>query len=155
MERLPWQRDGEDFIAHPEGDETEPFARIRFDPDANEAARWIWTVEYPKWFSAHGRTGDRQTAANEATRAWWHGKTRPIPRDIAGEVAAIMAIIETEPLRGDLIHDEYPFLYALMHAIRTKYFDLGLNPPPPPPMVRKVVSDLSNEFFRRRTSGEL
>jgi hypothetical protein len=42
-----------------------------------------------------------------------------------------------------------------MHAIRSKYYPGILNPPPPPPMVRKVVSDLSNEFFRRRTSGEL
>jgi hypothetical protein len=155
MERLPWQRDGEDFIANPEGEGTEPCARIRFDPNANLEARWIWTVYWPKWFDGYGRTGDRQTAANEATRAWWHLKQTRVPRDTEGEVAAIMAIIETEPLREDLIHDEYPFLYALMAAIRSKYYPGILNPPPPPPMVRKVISDLSNEFFRRRTSGEL
>jgi hypothetical protein len=70
MERLPWQRDGEDFIVYLEVDGTEPFARLSFDPNANAEARWIWTVAYPKWSSAYGRTGDRQTAANEATRAW-------------------------------------------------------------------------------------
>jgi hypothetical protein len=154
MERLPWKKARPDkFVAHPEGEGTEPSAHVWLDQTRPRGSNWLWSVRLAKWFNANGNAADAAAASAAATQAWHTLKQTPIPRDVAGEIAAIMAVIETEPLRDDLLSDDYAFLLGLMNEIRIKYIGTMQYPPPPPDQVRKVMAELSAEFHRRRTAA--
>jgi hypothetical protein len=149
MERLPWVKTAEnEYIAHPEGDETKPLVRVWLDINRPAESQWRWTVDYPGWFSSSGHAGNPKEASGDATNSWYTLKQTPVPRDIEADLAAAVLSIEAGSLPD--LSDDSEFLRRLINVLRIKHLP-GQNPPPPPEPIRKAFAALSDEMFRRRT----
>jgi hypothetical protein len=154
-ERLPWRRHptGDGFIAYPEGeDHPGRCAIIRHAPEGALAPAWIWYVSWPKWFKVSQRAATRQDAADAATLAWWTLKQTPVPRDVEGEIAGIVAHLLTRPPPSDLLREDSAYLTSLMNSMRLRWSE-ELRTETLPPQVAELIAKLSAELFRRRTGG--
>lgn len=80
-DRLPWMRDGDGFVAYPEGPNLLRRIATLKPAASNPSSRWIWLVEYDLARDS-GTAEGKQLAADAATAAW------PKNRAKAAELAA-------------------------------------------------------------------
>jgi hypothetical protein len=154
VERLEWQRNpAGGFVAHPEGVE-HPDCRaiiwlgVHLSPDH----QWQWAAGWSKRFQYSGMAPTKQAAADAATEAWWRGKAMPIPRDIDGEIEAILDAILSKPPAPDLLGEDSGYLRRLMHLARARW-EVDMIRETVPVQVKELMAALSQELYRRRIGG--
>lgn len=153
--RLPWQKNPSGgFITYPEGEEhSGRRAIVWYSVSHPKGSQWRWTVGWDKWFRETGLAATKQAAADAATEAWWRQKQTPIPRDIEGEIEAILAALLTKPPPSDLLREDGDYLRRLMHAIRLKW-ERDLRRETAPCQVMDLIAAMSEELYARRLNGE-
>ena len=151
MERLPWAKTAEnEFIARPEGEGTEPYVRVW----RSTTGTWMWSAQWSGRFSRSSHAESAKIASIDATVAWHAMVAQPIPRDVEGEISAIVATIETDSLPQTLLQEDNRYLERLIRALSQKYYGTELNPPPAPEPVMRAFDLMSRELFRRAKTGE-
>ncbi|GEM_PF-1106722 len=157
--RLKWRREGRGFKAYPMGfHQPERCAQVELMgthtiADTVGVKMWRWSVTWPGWFDRGGSTGSKQDSADRATQAWWEGVASPIPRDVKTEIAIIAARVLVLPVPNSIYGEDAPFLRSLLQTLRLQYDEeMQRNQLPAP--VKNLMSQLSEELYRRRLAGQ-
>ncbi|WIY54174.1 hypothetical protein O9Z70_06535 [Devosia sp. YIM 151766] len=157
--RLKWRRDGRGFKAYPMGAHcTDRYAQIELTGthgvgDKTGIPWWRWYVVWPGWFKKEGSTNSKQDSADAATKAWWECVASPVPRDIETEVLIIAAKVLVAPVPNSIYGEDAVFLRALMKTLAMQ-FDEEMRQGSVPGPAKNLMSQLSEELYRRRLEGE-
>jgi hypothetical protein len=151
VSRLRWRKEAGRFAAYPLGTHHPEFVAT-VSPNIGRHQSWVWHVSWPRWFEGTGYADDRQAAADAATDRWWRSVATEVPRDIEGEVLLIAARVMVRPPPNSLYAEDSAFLTSLMNAVRLQYED-ELKQDALPRPVKDLMSNLSQELFRRRTKA--
>ena len=149
--RLKWRKEAGRFAAYPLGIHRPEFAAT-VAPNVGRHQSWVWRVSWPRWFEGVGYAEDKQAAADAATECWWTSVATEVPRDIEGEVMLIAARVMVRPPPNSLYAEDTAFLTKLMDTVRLQYAD-DLKDEALPRRVKDLMSNLSQELFRRRTKA--
>ena len=123
-------------------------------PNIGRIDSWAWAVHWPGWFDQRNYVQGRQEAADAATNAWWACVATEVPRDIEAEVLLIAARVLVRPPPNSLYDEDSAFLKRLMDTVRLQYAE-ELKNGALPLQVKDLMTNLSQELFRRRTrAGE-
>jgi hypothetical protein len=111
--RLKWQREKDRFAAYPVGSiHTDRLAWIA--PNIAQCGSWNWGVKWAGWFSFGDVAGSKQSAADQATEAWWRLVQTEIPRDVDLEACMIVARAMVRPVPNSLWAEDTAFLRKVM-----------------------------------------
>lgn len=106
-------------------------------------------MSWPRWFEGAGYADDKQAAADAATECWWANVATEVQRDIESEVILIAARVLVRPPPNSLYAEDAAFLTKLMDTLRLQYAE-ELRSDALPRQVRDLMTNLSQELFRRR-----
>ena len=150
--RLKWRKEAGRFAAYPLGTHHPEMVAL-VTPPAHANGNWAWRITWPKWFLLQGFGVDKQAAADKATEEWWKSVATDVPRDIETEVLLIAARVMVRPPPNSLYAEDSAFLASLMNTVRLQYKDELKHDALPRP-VKDLISNLSEELFRRRTRAD-
>lgn len=153
LHRLKWIREKDRFAAYPVGfDQPRRFASIW--PNTGRSQTWAWNAIWEGWFGASGIGESKQEAADGATEAWWRLVMTPIPRDVEGEIAVLIARAPVMPPPNSLLTEDRDYLVRLNRSLALLYaVELRSDQLPPP--IRNLMESLSAELYRRRVAAEV
>ena len=153
LQRLKWTKQQDRFAAYPVGfDQARRFVSIW--PNPGRSNTWAWNAIWDGWFAESGVGESKQEAADAATEAWWRLVATPIPRDVEGEIAVLIARAPVMPPPNSLFSEDRDYLVRLNRALASLYAaELRSEQLPAP--IKSLMENLSAELYRRRLNPEV
>lgn len=158
-DRLQWMKDGNGFIAYPEGPTaTGRKAQIHFDITKPKGSQWHWIVNYDG-ASHNGWVEDKQRASDEANRMW--AGTRKQAQELAEQKKAtetLKALVDRQALIGDVPLEQFDVAASSSDRLRSiigaanKHFVAGIRGSIPTNL-RPLMEACSAELYERRITG--
>jgi len=155
--RLPWERDGDSFVAKPNGDVVPDHARLqRLDGNGYGDVYWSWEVRVGRT-TLSGKAETSQAATDQATEGWSRATSEEIIRIAVEKRRADLLALGDRFMAGEIeladvgIADAvYDDLLALIQHVRGRWHQE--DHPDIDPRRQQLSDAISAEFLRRRAS---